>query len=230
MRASKRFSHSPGQQQTNLSIIIKVRHAPQSGHDGDMGPHNDSPKRNHQPECVAHSGKRNRAPELIRGSQGSGGDRPAFEGLEKRHHQPECLPHSGKRDFAPEHARGSQARGGARLAFEGLEKRHHQPECPPHSGKRDFAPELIRGSQGSGCARPAFEGPTKKKSGRPEPAPQSFALTALRPPRFRLSGFITPIVLSPGFRWRVRGLLLFHDMFPRFVDMSDHRQGVHLCG
>ena len=27
-----------------------------------------------------HSGKRDRAPELVRGSQGSGYDRPAFEG------------------------------------------------------------------------------------------------------------------------------------------------------
>jgi len=39
--------------------------------------------RHHHPECVQHSGKRDRAPELMRGSQGSGGDRPALEGSNK---------------------------------------------------------------------------------------------------------------------------------------------------
>jgi hypothetical protein len=48
------------------------------------GTHKDSPKRHHQPECFMHSGKRDRAPELIRGSQGSGCDRPASEGPNKK--------------------------------------------------------------------------------------------------------------------------------------------------
>ena len=46
--------------------------------------HKHSPTRHHQPECTVHSGKRDRAPELIRGSQGGGCPRPAIEGTNKQ--------------------------------------------------------------------------------------------------------------------------------------------------
>ncbi len=80
-----------------------------------------------------HSGKRDHAPEVIRGSQGSGRDRPASEGPNKK-----------------------------TRTQKNSTKRHQQPECDQHSGKGDRPPELIRGSQGSGRDRPASEGPNKK--------------------------------------------------------------------
>ena len=79
--------------------------------------------------AILHSGKRDYAPELIRGSQGSGRDRPAFEGPIKEtvtHKQP-------SQTTTPRNA-------------------------SKHSGKGDCPPELIRGSQVGGCDRPAFEG------------------------------------------------------------------------
>ena len=60
------------------------------------------PKRHHHPECVQHSGKRDCPPELIRGSQGSGRNRPALEGSNQRNKNPENYPTKRHHTFKTE--------------------------------------------------------------------------------------------------------------------------------
>ena len=73
-----------GQEQKVINLIHHLlASAPSQGSGRDRPALEGPQKRHHQPECIMHSGKRDRAPELIRGSQGGGCPRPAFEGPNK---------------------------------------------------------------------------------------------------------------------------------------------------
>ena len=81
--------------------------------------------------AILHSGKRDYAPELIRGSQGSGRDRPAFEGPNKRETARPSMREVATKDSCGADATARRLRDQSKrqVPTNNLAKRHRPPEC-----------------------------------------------------------------------------------------------------